>query len=161
MSGDRLIPDLANDPPPERDDDRRGPEDPERDRPRPERPPSPWDHRPPQGSVPPPAPPPKPPSLPPPVQPQPFQEQPQPQPLAEHPAYPYVHIEEEPEKHAHETTPYASRFQLILGALLGIAAVAIVAAVLVASGPKDATSGDSGSWSGWRPSSGDRGQASQ
>jgi hypothetical protein len=139
MSGDRLIPDLANEPPPEGEEDR--------ERPRPERPPAPWPYRPPEGSKPPPPPPPPTPSLPPPAQPEPFHEQ---------PAYPYVHIEEEPEER--ETTPYASRFQLILGALLGIAAVAIVAAVLVGSGPKSAGSTD---WSEWHPSSDKRGDASQ
>ena len=148
MSGDRLIPDLANEPPPDRDDDR--PDD--RERPRPERPPRPWD-RPPEASQPPPPPPPPPPTaeLPPPPPPQPFRQQQPPQ------QYPYVHAEE-PRAEREPATPYASRFQLILGALLGIAAVAIVAAVLVGTGPK---SKPDTSWSGWAPSSKDRGDAAQ
>jgi hypothetical protein len=134
MSGDRLIPDLANDPPPERDDER----------PRPERPP-PWEPREPEGSRPPPPPPP---SIPPPSQPQPFEEAP----------FPYAAREEAAERKERETTPYASRFQLILGALLGIAAVAIVSALLVGTGPKAKPDPH---WSGWKPTTKDRSDASQ
>jgi hypothetical protein len=147
VSGDRLIPDLANEPPPEREDD-------DRERPRPERPPSPW-APPPQGSQPPPPPPPAaapPGQLPPPPAPQPFD-----QPTSEHLPYPYEKRGEDRDDHE-PTTPYTSRFQLILGALLGIAAVAIVAAVLVGTGPKSAGSSD---WSGWSPNSDDRGDAAQ
>jgi hypothetical protein len=64
-------------------------------------------------------PPPPPPPLPPPQEPQPFQP-------------PYA--TEEEEEPAADATPYTARFQLILGALLGIAAVAVIAALLVGSG---------------------------
>lgn len=141
MSGDRLIPDLANDPPPEREDEPTG------ERPRPERPPTPWD-RPPKDSRGPPPPPPT--ALPPPTA---------PRPLAEpEPPFPYAAQAAEKRAEGRDEAPYASRFQLILGVLLGIAAVAIVAALLAGSGPKDKGTPN---WSGWKPDTKNRGDAAQ
>jgi hypothetical protein len=57
-----------------------------------------------------------------------------------------------------EPAPFAARFQLILGALLGIAAVAVVAALLIGTGPKAAPDR---SWSSWKPDTSDRGEAAQ
>jgi hypothetical protein len=57
-----------------------------------------------------------------------------------------------------EAGPYSARFQLILGALLGVAAVAVVAALLIGSGP---SSGPDRGWSAWHPGSGDAGPAAQ
>ncbi|MGI8593316.1 MAG: hypothetical protein ACR2ML_02935 [Solirubrobacteraceae bacterium] len=55
-------------------------------------------------------------------------------------------------------TPYVARFQLILGALLGIALVAVVAALLIGTGP---SSGPPSDWSPWSPSSDKAGDAAQ
>ncbi len=57
-----------------------------------------------------------------------------------------------------EPTPYAPRFQLLLGALLGIAAVAIVAALLIGTGP---SSGPDRNWSTWKPDTDKAGDAAQ
>jgi hypothetical protein len=57
-----------------------------------------------------------------------------------------------------ESSPYSARFQLILGALLGIAAVAVVAALLIGAGP---SSGPDRGWSAWHPSSDEAGPAAQ
>ena len=57
-----------------------------------------------------------------------------------------------------ESSPYVARFQLILGALLGIAAVAVVAALLIGSAP---SSEPRGNWSPWSPKSDKAGDAAQ
>jgi hypothetical protein len=62
--------------------------------------------------------------------------------------------EEPPAEH----TPYASRFQLIFGALLGVAAVAVVAALLIGTGP---SAGPGGNWSSWKPDNDKAGDAAQ
>ncbi len=55
-------------------------------------------------------------------------------------------------------SPYVARFQLILGALLGIAAVAVVAALLIGTGP---SAGPRADWSPWSPDSDQAGEAAQ
>ncbi len=55
-------------------------------------------------------------------------------------------------------SPYVARFQLILGALLGIAAVAVVAALLLGTGP---SAGPRADWSPWSPGSDKAGDAAQ
>lgn len=55
-------------------------------------------------------------------------------------------------------SPYVARFQLILGALLGLAGVAVVAALLIATGPSAGARVD---WSPWSPGSDEADAAAQ
>jgi len=56
------------------------------------------------------------------------------------------------------TSPYVARFQLILGALLGLAGVAVVAALLIGTGP---SAGPRADWSPWSPGSDEADGAAQ
>lgn len=55
-------------------------------------------------------------------------------------------------------SPYVARFQLILGALLGLAGVAVVAALLIGTGPSAGARVD---WSPWSPGSDEADAAAQ
>jgi hypothetical protein len=81
-----------------------------------------------------------------------------PPPPQERPAFPLPATPVQAAPPPSEPTPYAARFQLILGALLGIAAVAVVAALLIGTGPSAAPSGN---WSSWKPDTGKAGPAAQ
>jgi len=67
-------------------------------------------------------------------------------------------LSEEDEELVTGHTPHVARFQLILGALLGIGAVAIVAALLIGTGP---SAGPRADWSPWSPASDKAGDAAQ
>ncbi len=134
MSGGRLIPEFGESAPPEAP-------------PAPEHPPAP-ERTPPRE-------PPKPPE--PASQPAPWG---QPAPIERAPleALPPGDGDQPPGELPVEPAPFAARFQLILGALLGVAAVAVVAALLIGTGPK-APPGRS--WSSWKPDTSKRGDAAQ
>jgi hypothetical protein len=66
--------------------------------------------------------------------------------------------QEPPHEPPGEPAPFAARFQLILGALLGIAAVAVVAALLIGTGPEARPDRN---WSNWKPDTSKRGEAAQ